>query len=74
MLFKPSMLPQILVIGFHLHDIIQTEHTNQLNPLWRYFYTRNVNHGFSIMESIISAIKKQGYEFSLMRDFVKSKF
>jgi peptidoglycan/xylan/chitin deacetylase (PgdA/CDA1 family) len=58
----------ILVIGFHLHDVIQTTHTERLRGFWKFFYRRNVKQGFSILQFVINTLKTKGYEFELMKN------
>lgn len=66
--FMHFPLPPIIVMGFHLHDVIQTPHTERLRAFWKFFYRKNVTHGFSMLECIITTLQKKGYEFTLMKD------
>ena len=67
-IFKRLPLPSIIVLVFHLHDIVQTEHVEELKGFWKFFYQRKVDQGFKLLDWVIKDLKKKGYHFDLMKN------
>ncbi len=65
-----AQLPETVVICFHLHDIVESAHTDLLQGFWHQFYRYNIKKGESLLITIIQYLQKNGYAFMLMRDLV----
>jgi Polysaccharide deacetylase len=66
--FARLPLPPVIVLVFHLHDIVQTEHVDNLKGFWKFFYQRKVDQGFVLLDFVIKNLKKKGYRFDLMKN------
>lgn len=56
-------LPNIVLFGFHMHDIVMSKHASNLAPLWRWIYSHNRQNGLRFLERYILILKKRGYRF-----------
>lgn len=67
-LFTCLPLPRVLVFVFHLHDILPTEHVEKLKGFWKFYYQRNIDRGFPLLDFVIGNLKNKGYRFDLMKN------
>lgn len=63
-----ARLPETVVMGFHLHDIVESAHTDQLGGFWRWCYRRNVGRAEGILRDTVAALLARGFRFTLMAD------
>ncbi len=66
-LFRALPLPDVVVVTFHLHDIVPTAHSDQLGGFWRFFYRYNIDSGYPLLDYIIRTFKEHGYTFNVMK-------
>jgi len=67
-LVKNFPLPSVVVMAFHLHDIFQTAHVEQLKGVPAWFYRKNVLQGAELLKMSAKTLKDRGYSFVCMRD------
>lgn len=70
-IFSVIRLPNIVVIVFHLHDLILSRNTEKLSGLWKWFYRYNVHQGKDVLCWVIEYFKKHGYAFHLAQDIAE---
>ena len=65
-------LPDVVVTYFHPYDLYASEIADNIPGWKRYAHARNGRNGMTLLLRLIELLKKNGYEFALMRDVAES--
>ena len=80
-LLKILPLPNLIIFGFHLHDLFGLSSANKLSlekfsPVYRLvfsrIYIRQSNDGLAILDEIVALFQERGYVFCRIDDIYKS--
>lgn len=64
-------LPDVVVTYLHPYDLYVGDIQHNIPGWKRYAHARGAAGAFSLLESIITLLKRRGYEFALMRDVAR---
>lgn len=76
-LLKSFNLPNLIVFGFHLHDLFQLDSSNNIplekmssvyRKIFKKIYLEENTNGLYILNELIMMLKKKGYMFSKLTD------
>ena len=65
-------LPDVVVCYFHPYDLYVAEIADGIRGWKKYAHMRNSGNSIELLEGMIKMLKKQGYQFALMRDLAQS--
>ena len=63
--------PDIVVFGFHLHDLFQTDSIGDLPRPYRMFHGRNAGNALERLERFLGLLREAGYAFCNMRELAE---
>lgn len=69
---RTARLPDTVVLGFHLHDIVETAHVDRLPLPWRWLYRRHVTRGADLLRAAVAFLHARGFRFTLMDEVARS--
>jgi peptidoglycan/xylan/chitin deacetylase (PgdA/CDA1 family) len=65
-------LPDVVSCYFHPYDLYASEIAHGIKGWKKYAHLRNSGKAVNLLEGMIKMLKKQGYQFKLMRDLAQS--
>jgi peptidoglycan/xylan/chitin deacetylase (PgdA/CDA1 family) len=65
-------LPDVVTCYFHPYDLYASEIADGIKGWKRYAHLRNSGNAVNLLDGMIKMLKKQGYQFALMRDLAQS--
>ena len=65
-------LPDIVTCYFHPYDLYAAEIAQGIKGWKRYAHLRNSGNAVNLLQGMIRMLKKQGYQFALMRDLAQN--
>lgn len=70
--FRVFRIPDIIVFGFHLHDLVMPDNIYSKLPLfWKVIYYRNRYNGLELMKEFINYFNERDYKFVFISDLYK---